>query len=136
MKSITQKKLMLFLFQNAEFRKLIIDLNTIDQLYNQGVDSRGVSLGDYTAYTKSLKQQKGERYDHITLKDTGEFYKSFRIIFTGDALQIIANPIKDDTNLFKEFGIDIVGLTEDSMSVVITKALQLIKPYIKQQLLK
>lgn len=127
---------MLFLFQNAEFRKLIIDLNTIDQLYNQGVDSRGVSLGDYTAYTKSLKQQKGERYDHITLKDTGEFYKSFRIIFTGDALQIVANPIKDDTNLFKEFGIDIVGLTEDSMSVVTTKALQLIKPYIKQQLLK
>lgn len=127
---------MLFLFQNAEFRKLIIDLNTIDQLYNQGVDSRGVSLGDYTAYTKSLKQQKGERYDHITLKDTGEFYKSFRIIFTGDALQIIANPIKDDTNLFKEFGIDIVGLTEYSMSVVITKALQLVKPYIKQQLLK
>lgn len=127
---------MLFLFQNAEFRKLIIDLNTIDQLYNQGVDSRGVSLGDYTAYTKSLKQQKGEIYDHITLKDTGEFYNSFRIIFTGDALQIIANPIKDDTNLFKEFGIDIVGLTEDSMSVVITKALQLIKPYIKQQLLK
>lgn len=127
---------MLFLFQNAEFRKLIIDLNTIDQLYNQGVDSRGVSLGDYTAYTKSLKQQKGERYDHITLKDTGEFYKSFRIIFTGDALQIVANPIKDDTNLFKEFGIDIVGLTEYSMSVVITKALQLIKPYIKQQLLK
>jgi len=127
---------MLFLFQNAEFRKLIIDLNTIDQLYNQGVDSRGVSLGDYTAYTKSLKQQKGERYDHITLKDTGEFYKSFRIIFTGDALQIVANPIKDDTNLFKEFGIDIVGLTEDSMSVVTTKALQLIKPSIKQQLLK
>lgn len=127
---------MLFLFQNAEFRKLIIDLNTIDQLYNQGVDSRGVSLGDYTAYTKSLKQQKGERYDHITLKDTGEFYKSFRIIFTGDALQIVANPIKDDTNLFIEFGIDIVGLTEDSMSVVTTKALQLIKPYIKQQLLK
>lgn len=127
---------MLFLFQNAEFRKLIIDLNTIDQLYNQGVDSRGVSLGDYTAYTKSLKQQKGEIYDHITLKDTGEFYNSFRIIFTGDALQIVANPIKDDTNLFKEFGIDIVGLTEDSMSVVITKALQLIKPYIKQQLLK
>lgn len=127
---------MLFLFQNAEFRKLIIDLNTIDQLYNQGVDSRGVSLGDYTAYTKSLKQQKGERYDHITLKDTGEFYKSFRIIFTGDALQIVANPIKDDTNLFKEFGIDIVGLTEYSMSVVITKALQLVKPYIKQQLLK
>lgn len=127
---------MLFLFQNGDFRKLIIDLNTIDQLYNQGVDSRGRSLGDYTAYTKSLKQAKGQRTDHITLKDTGEFYNSFRIILNGNALQIIADPIKEDTNLFQEFGIDIVGLTEDSMSVVTTKALQLIKPYIKQQLLK
>jgi len=127
---------MVFLFQNVEFKKLIIDLNTIDQLYNQGVDSRGVVIGDYTYYTKSLKQAKGQRTDHITLKDTGEFYNSFRIILNGNALQIIANPIKDDTNLFQEFGIDIVGLTEDSMSVVITKALQLIKPYIKQELLK
>jgi hypothetical protein len=127
---------MLFLFQAADFRKLIIDLNTIDQLYNEGIDSQGKSLGDYSAYTKSLKQQKGQRTDHITLKDTGEFYNSFRIVFTGNALQIIANPIKDDTNLFREYGIDIVGLTEDSMSVVTTKALQLIKPYIKQQLLK
>ena len=127
---------MLFLFQNGDFRKLIIDLNTIDQLYEQGIDSRGVVLGDYSAYTKSLKQSKGQRTDHITLRDTGEFYNSFRIILNGNSLQIIANPIKDDTNLFQEFGIDIVGLTEDSMSVVITKALQLVKPYIKQQLLK
>lgn len=127
---------MMFLFQAADFRKLIIDLNTIDQLYNEGIDSKGKSLGEYSAYTKSLKQQKGQRTDHITLKDTGEFYNSFRIVFTGNALQIVANPIKDDTNLFREYGIDIVGLTEDSMSVVTTKALQLIKPYIKQQLLK
>lgn len=127
---------MLFLFQSADFRKLIIDLNTQEQLFEHGIDSQGRSLGDYSAYTKSLKQQKGQRTDHITLKDTGEFYNSFRILFTGNALQIVANPIKDDTNLFREYGIDIVGLTEDSMAVVTTKALQLIKPYIKQQLLK
>jgi len=98
---------MLFLFQTADFRKLIIDLNTIDQLYNEGIDSLGNSLGEYSAYTKSIKGAKGQRTDHITLKDTGEFYNSFRVILSGNKLQIVANPIKEDTNLFREFGIDI-----------------------------
>ena len=67
------------LFQQTSFRKLIIDLNTEEQLYSQGVDSKGVQLGEYSIYTKGLKQNKGQRTDHITLKDTGEFYKSFSI---------------------------------------------------------
>ena len=127
---------MTFLFRNVEFRKLIIDLNTNEQLFEQGIDSKGDELGTYSAYTKSIKQTKGQRTDHITLKDTGEFYKSFRVVLNGSSIQIVANPIKDDTNLFREYGIDIVGLTEDSMSVVATKALRLIKPYIKEKLTK
>lgn len=133
---LNEKNIINFLFQNQEFRKLIIDLNTEEQLHEKGVDSKGIQLGEYTTYTKSLKQAKGQFTGHITLKDTGEFYKSFRLVMDGSAIKIIANPIKEDTNLFKEYGIDIVGLTEDSMSVVITKALQLVKPYIKKQLQK
>jgi len=118
---------MKYLFQNAELRKLIIDLNTIEQLYNEGIDSKGVRLGDYTTYTKSIKQSKGQRIDHITLSDTGDFYETFKVILDGNAIRITANPFKEDTNLFKEFGFDILGLTEDSMSVVATQALRLIK---------
>ena len=125
---------MRFLFTNLEFRKLIIDLNTIDQLYNEGIDSKGIQLGEYTNYTKSLKQVKGQRTDHITLKDTGVFYKSFKVALIGNAINISADAQKEDTNLFKEYGIDIVGLTEDSMSVVATKALQLIKIKLKDVL--
>ena len=125
---------MKYLFSNLEFRKLIIDLNTIDQLYNEGIDSKGIQLGEYTNYTKSLKQAKGERTDHITLKDTGAFYSSFRVSLVGNSIKITADAQKEDTNLFKEYGIDIVGLTEDSMSVVATKALQLIKIKLKNVL--
>lgn len=122
------------LFQNVEVRKLIIDLNTIEQLYEEGIDSKGVRLGDYSTYTKGIKQNNGQRNDHITLNDTGDFYNSFRVVFDGNSIRIVANPFKEDTNLFKEYGIDIVGLTEDSMSVLATKALIIIKKYLKDVL--
>lgn len=122
------------LFQQTSFRKLIIDLNTEEQLYSQGVDSKGVQLGEYSTYTKGLKQNKGQRTDHITLKDTGEFYKSFSIRLEGSSFRIIADGQKEDTNLFKEYGIDILGLTEDSMDVVVTAAIPIIQKYIKANL--
>jgi hypothetical protein len=40
----------------------------------------------------------------------------------------------EDTNLFKEYGIDILGLTQDSMSVVVTAAVPIIQKYIKANL--
>ena len=122
------------LFQQTSFRKLIIDLNTEEQLYSQGIDSKGVQLGEYSIYTKGLKQNKGQRTDHITLKDTGEFYKSFSIRLEGSSFRIIADGQKEDTNLFKEYGIDILGLTQDSMSVVVTAAVPIIQKYIKANL--
>ncbi len=122
------------LFQQTSFRKLIIDLNTEEQLYSQGIDSKGVQLGEYSIYTKGLKQNKGQRTDHITLKDTGEFYKSFSIRLEGSSFRIVADGQKEDTNLFKEYGIDILGLTEDSMDVVVTAAIPIIQKYIKANL--
>ena len=57
----------------------IIRLNTYDQLYNEGIDSEEISLGEYALFTQAEKISKGERYDHVTLKDTGAFYDSFII---------------------------------------------------------
>lgn len=122
------------LFSQASFRKLIIDLNTQEQLFEQGIDSKGRSLGEYSTYTRGLKQNKGQIFDHITLKDTGEFYRSFSLKLEGASFRIVADGQKEDTNLFKEYGIDILGLTEDSMSVVITAAIPIIQKYIKDNL--
>lgn len=100
----------------------IIDWN-IEQLYEKGQDSKGDPLGQYTAFTVMYKQNvapalgNDTRTDHITLKDTGDFYKSFKIVVptNGDYFEITADTLKDDTDLAREFGIDILGLDDENM---------------------
>ena len=115
------------LIKRPEFTDLIIELNTQGQLYEEGVDSLGVSLGNYAATTIegtasfAGRAERGLRFDHITLFDTGDFYKSFKVVIrneSDDFFFIDANPIKEDTNLFQEWGEDIVGLTQDSINVL------------------
>lgn len=52
----------------------IIEEN-ISQMYDLGQNVKGESLGEYTDISKFMKQQKGQRIDHITLRDTGDFHK-------------------------------------------------------------
>lgn len=100
--------------KDEELKSNIVHYNTIDQLYNEGIDSDGRSLGEYSPYTKEIKQKNGQPFDRITLKDTGAFYDSFKVIQTQDGLLIVANSIKEDTNLRDEFGNEIVGLTDEN----------------------
>lgn len=115
----------LAMWRRNDVQDYIIELNTegedTSQLYELGVDSLGKSLGKYSGATIEGtsnfegKKSKGQRYDHITLKDTGEFYKSFKVTPNKKGFRITANPNKDDSNLFDDFGVDIVGLTKENV---------------------
>lgn len=113
--------------KDENLKENIVHYNTIDQLFNQGIDSDGNSLGQYSASTiegtKNYlgKKQKGQRYDHITLKDTGAFYDSFKVVQTQDGLLIVADPEKDDTNLRDEFGNEIIGLTDENYNKAVSE---------------
>lgn len=96
-------------------KKEIIRLNTIDQLRDEGIDSLGNTLGDYSEISVEVF---GKREGHITLEDTGDFYNSFRVFVTFDDLTITANTLKDDTDLTFRFGKDIIGLTEPNLEKV------------------
>jgi hypothetical protein len=118
------------LIKKPEFTKLIIELNTFEQLHEKGIDSLGVSLGNYAATTIegtaqfAGRAERGLRFDHITLFDTGDFYQSFKVIVRNnndDFFLIDADPQKEDTNLFQEWGEDIVGLTQESIDVLSAK---------------
>ena len=108
----------------------IIDFN-LEQMYEGGIDSEGNSLGQYAqitvSYWKPLARSLGNdgRTDHITLKDTGEFYKSFRIKLESDGFKITADTIKEDTDLAKIYP-DVIGLTKESKAMVS----ELITPYL------
>ena len=115
-RSLSENELMKYLSENQGLKEEIIYLNTYGQLY-EGIDSKGGSLGTYTPYTISIKERKGQPTDHVTLKDTGEFYSSFNVSLTSDYdLHITAQPIKDDTDLTEKYGDAIIGLSEESIS--------------------
>jgi hypothetical protein len=103
---------------DSNIRELIINLNQ-EQLYNLGEDSEGKSLGTYAPSTVMIKQAQGVPTDRITLRDTGDFYSSFKVFYSNGEIFIDADGQKDDTNLFTEYGEDILGLNDANMSIFV-----------------
>ncbi len=118
-------------------QKFILDLNRRDQLFNKGIDSKNRALGVYTPFTINSKQERGVPVPsdfHITLFDTGEFYSTFVIIPGKDFFEIDANPIREDTNLFDDFGEDIIGLNDENLQVLIDFFKETIQLRVREQL--
>jgi len=138
--ALDENKIINQILSNKSFQEFIIDLNTEGQLFDKGINSLSVSLGNYAATTiegtSSFrgKKDKGQRFDHVTLHDTGEFYKSFKIVLKKISFEIVANPVKDDSNLFDDWGRDIVGLTEENLQIVRDAVKEKIIPLIKKEL--
>lgn len=114
---------------DSNIRELIINLNQ-EQLYNLGEDSEGKSLGTYAPSTVMIKQAQGVPTDRITLRDTGDFYKSFTVNYLNNEIVLDADGQKDDTNLFTEYGEDILGLNELNMTIFIDEVTKKIKFFI------
>jgi hypothetical protein len=124
--NLNQWELLESLLKEKELRNYILDLNRIDQLFNQGIDSKGQSLGEYAASTIlgtskfKGKIEKGQPTDRVTLKDTGDFYKSFDILFEDDGFEITADENIDYVpKLLDTYGEDILGLTTESLQEAI-----------------
>ncbi len=100
----------------------ILDLNRLDQLYDKGITADGKYLGAYSPATiegtgqYAGKKAKGERYDHITLHDMGDFYASFKIAIEPQKFIISGDTQKPDVDLMT-YG-EILGLTEQNKKVV------------------
>ena len=123
-KRIDPSKIVIRQMSTPESKKLIIQLNTIGQLFQKGEDSRGIRLdsigGGYTAFTQSIKRASNQPVNRVTLNDTGEFYGSWRVTTEGTSTIVItADPIKEDTNLFDRWGEDIIGLQDESLIILI-----------------
>lgn len=107
-------------FEDKTLQARIIDLNTQVQMYELGVDAKNQPLGDYApitiSYYKPLAASEGRdgRTDHITLKDTGTFYDSFRVETDKDGFRILADTRKGETDLFIIYP-EILGLTDESI---------------------
>lgn len=104
----------------------ICDMNSEDQLFEQGVNRVGVSISDYAPYqpkTIEIKQIKGQPYDRVTLRDTGDFHASFFIEADDKGFTIKASDDKAE-HLEKKYGRQIFGLTDTNAQELATEYIQ------------
>lgn len=113
----------------------IIRLNTDDQLFSDGILSDGSLLPDYS---KASIEIYGKPDGHITLKDTGEFYRSFVVKVDPKGIEIIADSKKGtglNDDLAVRYGIDILGLTEENQNLIADLLINKYIDYVKRELL-
>lgn len=109
----------------------ILDLNRMDQLFDQGIRSDGTLIGLYSPATEAISGGKKKAGTHYTMKDTGEFFRSFRVVPSKTFFEIVADGDKGDENLFDKYGKDLLGLTPESRDKLAEELIPKIQDYIK-----
>ena len=100
-----------------------------DQLYDRGIEGRGISIMSYQPYAVSTvkrKQRKGQPWDRVTLRDTGEFHDSLHVEFDGEGFYVTSTDDKAKY-LLARYGKTIFRLTDENLS-------ELLNNYIKPEL--
>ena len=125
--------------KNREVLNLVVEMNTQDQLFDKGIRANKTKIGKYSPFTIEMKRAKGQPFNHITLKDTGEFYESFfAFVDSSGDIEIKTEPIKVDeftgleTNLLFKYGEEIVGLTPDNLDILNRKILIPVQKYVQE----
>lgn len=112
---------------------VIIQMVVRDQLYDQGIEGRGISIMSYqpyTARTMQIKQRKGQPYDRVTLRDTGEFYSSLHVEFDDDGFYVTSTDDKAKY-LLARYGKTIFRLTNQNFTELLRNY---IRPELRQKL--
>lgn len=111
------------LWKDEHLQAVIVDLNTKRQLFDEGIRADGNSLPQYKPFTVSQKIVSGLPSDRMTLYQTGGFHRSFGVIPDAHGFWIEADSVKTDqsgasTDLAVRYGIEILGLTDQSKKVL------------------
>ena len=110
---------------------LIINLNTRDQLFNEGIDINSKVVGYYAMTYRGIDGHTKERNKHYDFLDSGEFFKSFRVKAVNGGFIISAKNEKMSDTPQVNNGEDLIGLTKENLRVLAEQ----IQPYLKQMIL-
>ena len=130
-------KVLVKILNNKNIQKLITDLNTKVQLFDQGEDADGKKLasigGGYAPSTVRIKKIKRQPTNRVTLKDTGDFYNTFDVKVESIAdFTINADTDKSGYDLTKRYGDRLVGLQEENVK----KVMELLEEEFYKELLR
>lgn len=116
-----------------ENKPVIIRMVTENQLYERGVNGQNIFIASYQPYaprTIQNKIRKGQPTDRVTLKDTGEFYKSFDVVFDENGFYITSNDDKAKY-LIEKYGRTIFRLTDDNLTTLLQ---EYVRPILTEKL--
>lgn len=111
------------IIDDGQTTAFIIDANAEEQLFEQGINRLGVDIIDYMPYsplTISIKEEKGQPTNRVTLRDEGNFESSFYLEVGDKQFEIKASDFKTE-DLIKKYGRQILGLTDENIAVLIWK---------------
>ncbi len=118
-----------------ENEAVVIDANAEEQLFERGENRLGVSIADYQPYspvTVEEKRLRGQPYNRVTLRDTGDFESSFYIRYMDDGFEITASDWKTD-DLVRKYGREIFGLNRENLDDL---ARSYILPFLREKLVE
>lgn len=112
-----------------------IDLNQGQLNEGQNIDKSDI-IPEYSRTTISIKKSKNQISDRVTLRDTGDFYKSFKLKAENDSFSISATDSKTN-KLQKKYGTKILGLSEESKAIFARHGLKIqLMKLIKQKIVQ
>ena len=89
-----------------------------DQMFS-GYDGRGKKIEpEYTPFTVSIKRQKGQPTDRVTLRDTGDFHSSLRVEFDEGGFYVTSDDSKA-AELLEKYGTNIFRLSNQNLTILI-----------------
>lgn len=123
-----------------EFREWAINLIRVKQLFEKGEDGLGKTLRSefaiggavYSTATEIIKQAKNQKTDVVTLRDSGEFYNSFRLHVARDGFQVDADTRKSDNDLIDVWGEDILSFNEENLQLIINRIANEMVPMVQK----
>jgi hypothetical protein len=127
-------------FKTQSVQKTMIEFNQ-DQLQD-GKDALGQTINTiggspYRPYTVVIRKSKGLPTNRVTLKDTGDFYKTFKVVILSDGYEITADFNKPDGSILDNFSssFDFLGLDAESINELVQEhVLPLVSQMLRKQL--
>lgn len=107
-----------FIVERASDRQedLMIDLNIAQMQAGKRNDDTRITP-EYAPKTIILKKKKGQPYDRVTLRDTGDFHNSLRVKRYPRQKELFAYDVKSEY-LQDKYGDGILGLNQLSLNLV------------------
>lgn len=100
---------------------VIVKMVAEGQLYDKGIEGRGIKISDYMPYaeiTKKRKLKKGQPINRVTLRDTGEFHSSLHVEFDDEGFYVTSDDDKAKY-LLDRYGKTIFRLSNENLNTLL-----------------